>query len=172
MKHNITLVTGGGRSGKSRFALEITQSFHTKVFVATAEAFDPEMTRRIARHQVERGNAFTTIEEPLRLAHVLSGISADTEAVVIDCITVWLGNLMHHKKINDGQYLPVDRLMDALANPPWDVVIVTNEVGLGLIPADAMSRAYRDLAGTVNQKLAARADTVYLVVSGIPLKVK
>jgi adenosylcobinamide kinase / adenosylcobinamide-phosphate guanylyltransferase len=172
MTSSVTLITGGGRSGKSRWALEMTKSCSRKVFIATAEAFDHEMARRIARHQAERVDAFVTVEEPLRLAHALANVPADTEAVVIDCITVWLGNLMHYENISDTCCPPVDRFLNQLASPSWDVVIVTNEVGLGLIPGDAMSRAYRDLAGSVNQKLAALADAVYLVVSGTPLKLK
>ena len=172
MKHKVILITGGGRSGKSNYALEITASRAPKVFIATAQAFDKEMENRITRHQQERGDAFFTIEEPIHVADALATVPEDTQAVVIDCITVWLGNLMHHLDITEKDCPPVVRLLAVLADPPCDVVIVTNEVGLGLIPADAMSRAYRDLAGSVNQKIAAIADDVFLVVSGIPLKIK
>ena len=172
MKHNVTLITGGGRSGKSSYALKLAQSYKNKVFIATAEAFDDEMAERISRHQEERGNTFKTIEEPVLLAEALAGVSPGIQVAVIDCITVWLGNLMHHLKIDEKNCVPVDRFLKVLASPPCDVVIVTNEVGMGLIPADAMSRAYRDLAGAVNQKIAAVADAVFLVVSGIPFKIK
>jgi adenosylcobinamide kinase/adenosylcobinamide-phosphate guanylyltransferase len=172
MKHIVTLITGGGRSGKSRYALEISRSFENKVFIATAESFDDEMADRISRHRQERGNTFKTIEEPVRLAKALAGVSAGTQVAVIDCITVWLGNLMHHLKIDEKNCTPVDRFLDVLASPPCNVVIVTNEVGMGVIPADAMSRAYRDLAGAVNQKIAAVADAVFFMVSGIPFKIK
>ena len=172
MKNKVTLITGGGRSGKSNYALEISESYERKVFIATAEAFDDEMADRISRHQIERGDAFTTIEESVRLAQALTGVPADTQVVVIDCITVWLGNLMHHLNIDEKNCAAVDRFLKVLAAPPCDVVIVSNEVGMGLIPADAMSRAYRDLAGSVNQKIAAVADAVFLVVSGVPLKLK
>lgn len=172
MKKKVTLITGGGRSGKSSYALEMMKRYDRKVFIATAEAFDDEMAARISRHQTERDNVFTTIEEPLHLAEVLAAVPAGTQAAVIDCITVWLGNLMHYQNVDDTHCPPVDRLLEALAQPPCDVVIVTNEVGMGLIPADAMSRAYRDLAGSVNQRIAAVADDVFLVVSGIPLQLK
>ena len=172
MKHKVTLITGGGRSGKSSYALRITQPFQHKVFIATAEAFDDEMTDRISRHQQERGNAFKTIEEPVRLAEAMAAVSADTQVAVIDCITVWLGNLMHHLKIDEKNCGPVERFIEMLASPPCDVVIVTNEIGMGLIPTDAMVREYRDLAGSVNQKIAGIADAVFFVVSGIPFKIK
>ncbi len=172
MKNTVTLITGGGRSGKSSYALEITESYDRKVFIATAEAFDDEMADRISRHQKERGNCFKTIEEPLHLADALTNVLPDTQVVVIDCITVWLGNLMHHQGVDEKNCQPMDRFLKVLASPPCDVVIVSNEVGMGLIPATAMSRAYRDLAGSVNQKIGAVADEAFLVVSGIPLKLK
>ncbi len=172
MKNKVTLITGGCRSGKSSYALEITESYDRKVFIATAEAFDDEMADRISRHQEERGNRFTTIEESIHLADALATVSADTQVVVIDCITVWLGNLMHHQGVDEKNCAPVGRFLEVLASPPCDVVIVSSEVGMGLIPANAMSRAYRDLAGSVNQKIAAAADEAFLVVSGIPLKLK
>ncbi len=172
MKNKVTLVTGGCRSGKSSYALEITESYDRKVFIATAEPFDDEMADRISSHQEERGNRFKTIEEPIHLADALATVSADTQVVVIDCITVWLGNLMHHQGVDEKNCQPVDRFLEVIVSPPCDIVIVSNEVGMGLIPADAMSRFYRDLAGSVNQKIAALADEAFLVVSGIPLKLK
>ncbi len=172
MKNKIILLTGGGRSGKSSYALEITDLYDRKVFIATAEAFDDEMAERISRHQKERGNRFKTIEESIHLADALATVSADTQVVVIDCITVWLGNLMHHLGVDEKNCAPVDCFLKVLASPPCDVVIVSNEVGMGLIPADAMSRSYRDLAGSVNQKIAAVADEAFMVVSGMPLKLK
>jgi adenosylcobinamide kinase/adenosylcobinamide-phosphate guanylyltransferase len=172
MKNKIILLTGGGRSGKSSYALKIADSYDRKVFIATAEAFDDEMADRISRHQKDRGNRFKTIEESIHLADALATVSADTQVVVIDCITVWLGNLMHHQGVDEKNCASVDRFLEVLTSPPCDVVIVSNEVGMGLIPADAMSRAYRDLAGFVNQKIAAVADEAFLVVSGIPLKLK
>ena len=172
MKNKVTLLTGGGRSGKSSYALEIAGSYDRKVFIATAEAFDDEMADRVSRHQKERGNRFETIEEPLHLADALANVLPDTQVVVIDCITVWLGNLMHHMGVDEKNCAAVDRFLKVLASPPCDVVIVSNEVGMGLIPANSMSRSFRDLAGSVNQKIAAIADEVFLVVSGIPLKIK
>ncbi len=172
MKNKVILITGGGRSGKSSYALEIAESYARKAFIATAEAFDDEMAERISRHQKERSNDFTTIEEAIHLADMLANVPADKQVVVIDCITVWLGNLMHHLGIDETNSPPVDRFLKVLASPPCDIVIVSNEVGMGLIPENAMSRVYRDLAGSVNQKIAALANEVFLVVSGIPLKIK
>jgi len=172
MKKRVTMVSGGARSGKSSHALKIAQPYDNKVFIATAQAFDDEMARRIFRHKQERGDAFTTIEEPIRLAEALSGVPEDTQVAVIDCITVWLGNLIHYCKIDEENCTPVDRFLEVLESPPCNVVIVTNEVGMGLVPADAVSRIYRDLIGSVNRRIATIADEVFFAVSGIPFKIK
>ena len=168
----VTLLTGGGRSGKSAYALRLMHPYARKAFVATAEAFDDEMRDRIRRHQDERGAGFFTIEEPLNLAGAIRGLAGHADAAIVDCLTVWLGNLMHHRGADCPAYPEVDDFIETLAAPPCDLVLVTNEVGLGIIPMDAMTRRYRDLAGLINQRVAAAADTVILMVSGIPLKIK
>ncbi len=172
-KHKVLLVTGGGRSGKSRYALERAATYARKGFVATAEAFDDEMRLRIAKHQAERGDAYRTIESPVDLAGGIRSLTGEVDVVVVDCLTVWLGNLMHKQApMIDGIPGALAQLLDLLAEPPLDVILVTNEVGLGIIPADALTREYRDLAGIMNQRVAAVAGEVVLVVCGLPLNLK
>jgi adenosylcobinamide kinase/adenosylcobinamide-phosphate guanylyltransferase len=171
--HNVLLVTGGGRSGKSRYALERASGYGRKGFVATAEAFDDEMRLRIAKHQAERGDDFRTVESPVALADGIRSLAGEADVVVVDCLTVWLGNLMHKQEpLVGGLPEGLVHLLALLADPPMDVILVTNEVGLGIIPGDALSREYRDLAGIMNQRVAAVAGEVVLVVCGLPLVLK
>ncbi len=164
----VTLVLGGARSGKSRFAEGLAAAFDgPRSYVATAEAFDDEMRARIAKHRADRAGAgWTTIEAPLDPA---SAVRAAQGFVLLDCVTVWLGNLMHHKKATGEA---VDRLCAALAATQGRVVLVSNEVGLSIVPENAMARRFRDEQGFANQKLAALADEVYFVAAGLPLKLK
>jgi len=168
----VLLVTGGGRSGKSSYALQRASGYPRRGFVATAEAFDDEMRRRIEKHQAERGNQFETVEAPVALADGIRSLAGRADVVIVDCLTVWLGNLMYKGRVHNGQSGELDDLLALLADPPLDIILVTNEVGLGIIPGDAMSREYRDLAGLVNQRVAAAADEVVLVVCGLPLTLK
>jgi adenosylcobinamide kinase/adenosylcobinamide-phosphate guanylyltransferase len=170
--HRITLVTGGSRSGKSRYAMEAALQYKTRVFLATATACDSEMKARIDAHQAERGARFTLIEEPTDPASVLRRLPTDTDVVLLDCLTVWIGNLMHKHGDSAKAFGEVDALLSALDDPPADIILVTNETGCGVIPANAMARRFRDLAGSVNQRIAARADKVILCVSGIPVTIK
>lgn len=172
MKHKVLLITGGGRSGKSRYALRRAEAFSRRGFVATAEAFDEEMQLRIKKHQAERGDTFRTVEAPVALADGIGSLAGVADVVVVDCLTVWLGNLMHRECIRNGQSPEIERLLVLLADPPMAVILVTNEVGLGIIPGDPLSREYRDLAGILNQRVAAVADEVALVVCGLPLVLK
>ncbi|MEE9367608.1 MAG: bifunctional adenosylcobinamide kinase/adenosylcobinamide-phosphate guanylyltransferase [Pontiella sp.] len=168
----VILVTGGSRSGKTAHALGIAEPYTTRIYLATAEAIDSEMKDRIARHQAERGDRFQTLEEPVDLAGALQQIPEGTDVVLIDCMTVWLGNLVHKKGVQSEPYPEVREFIQALEKPPCDVVIVTNEVGSGIIPHEAMTRAYSDLAGWLNQDIANIANEVYLVVCGLPLTLK
>lgn len=171
--NRITLITGGGRSGKSTHALSLAREYAGKrVFIATAEVFDNEMRERVRRHRQERGDAFLTVEEPIDPARVLRSLPGDISVAVVDCLTVWLGNLMHHRGGRDERYPEVDALMDILGYPPCEVILVTNEVGMGIIPHNDMARQFRDLAGRVNQETAALADRVIFMVCGIPVTVK
>jgi len=170
--NTLTLITGGGRSGKSTYALQMTLGYQRKVFVATALAFDEEMRCRIEKHRAERGKEFRTIEEPLHLADALLAASGSADVVLIDCLTVWLGNLLHEHDKAHAALPEVDAFMAALRDPPCDVVLVTNEVGMGIVPENALARRFRDIVGRVNQEIAARADRVILMVSGLPVLIK
>lgn len=171
-KPTITLVTGGSRSGKTACALELAMKNENRVYLATAEAFDAEMRDRISRHRKERAGNFQTLEEPLDLAGALRQIPQGTRVVLIDCMTVWLGNLMHKNGTQTEPYAEVQAFLKALENPPCDLIIVTNEVGSGIIPHDAMTRCYRDHAGWLNQDVAKIAERVLLVSCGLPLALK
>lgn len=173
----LTLITGGARSGKSRYALELAAHAQRAAFIATAEPFDDEMRDRIRRHREERQGRFLTVEEPVDLAGALGRLPAATEIVVVDCLTVWLGNLIHRRKDaafsgDPGDYAEVGALLAALDRPPCPLALVTNEVGLGVIPENALARSFIDLAGRLNQAVAERAQRVVLMVSGLPLALK
>jgi adenosylcobinamide kinase/adenosylcobinamide-phosphate guanylyltransferase len=158
-----TLLTGGIKSGKSSRALAIAGGFpEPRLFLATAQALDGEMEERIRRHRAERPASFTTIEEPL-LIHERLG-----ENMVLDCLTLWVNNVMYYEK--EGEF---DSWLDALVlGLPRNIVIVTNEVGLGFVPQDALSRRYGLLLGRANARLAAACDSVILMVAGLPLALK
>lgn len=168
----ILLITGGVRSGKSRYALAAAKPYARRAFVATAVALDEEMTHRIRRHQAERRGKFATVEEPEDLAGALQSIPAGTGVAVIDCLTVWLGNLMHRHGASRRAFPEMSAFLRALKSPPCDLIIVTNEVGFGIVPENAMARAFRDMAGTLNRRVAERATDVILMISGIPVSIK
>lgn len=161
-----TLVTGGVKSGKSTRALEIARSFGPRVgFIATATGFDDEMRERIRRHRDERESRFVTVEEPIRIDRAL-GLAG--QAVLLDCIPLWLNNLFF-----EDREAELDGILSAfIQNLPSDIVIVTNETGMGVIPADPLSRRYGMALGRVNAELARACDAVELMVSGISLRIK
>lgn len=162
---NVSLILGGARSGKSAHALSLVAA--PRVFVATAEAGDQEMSDRIAAHQAERGADWALVEAPLDLAGALS--AAEGRNVLIDCLTLWLSNLLHHERDVAAE---TARLIDALKRSSGDVVLVSNEVGMGLAPMNALGRAFRDEQGRLNQRIAAMADHVAFVAAGLPLRLK
>jgi adenosylcobinamide kinase/adenosylcobinamide-phosphate guanylyltransferase len=163
----VILIGGGARSGKSRYALQKALAIEgRRVFVATAEPLDDEMTSRIARHKADRGAEFETIEEPLDLASVIAGAF---DAMVVDCLTLWLSNLMFAGKDCD---LEMEALIAAAQAARGTVIFVTNEVGSGIVPDNALAREFRDRAGTLNQRIAAIAQEVYFMAFGQPLRVK
>src|SRR5436190_13886095 len=166
---HLTLVLGGARSGKSRYAEQAVMMSPTPwVYVATAEPFDAEMTARIAEHRGRRGGQWQTIEAPLDLAGAITG--APTFAtVLVDCLTLWLNNLMFNNRDIDAE---TQRLEAALAARRAPSVLVSNEVGSGIVPDNAEARRFRDLQGRLNQRIAARADRVVLLVAGLPMVVK
>ena len=162
-----TLVLGGARSGKSRRALELAAAFRTRTLVATAEPLDVEMTDRIARHRRERDAGWTVIEEPLEIAAAL-GAPRDDGVTVIDCLTLWLSNLMHRDRDPRRE---TDRLVRAMGGC-GELVLVSNEVGLGLVPETPLGREFRDAQGRLNQAVAAACDRVEFVAAGLPLTLK
>lgn len=174
----IILITGGARSGKSRHAQACAEAQPGKrLFIATSPVIDEEMRQRIARHQADRqGQGWQTVEEPLRPAAVLAG-NPETEVVLLDCLTLWISNLLFEAE--EPEYYSeamvaelAGELLAAARNRPGAVIIVTNEVGLGIVPENPLARRYRDLVGRCNQTIAAGADRVDLVVCGIPMTIK
>jgi len=170
--NNITFVTGGARSGKSRRGLELAQPFGRKAFIATAVAFDDEMRRRISLHQVERDASFVTIEEPEDLAGAIRSVPSGTDVVLLDCLTVWVGNLMHRHPECGEEFPQIEAFLDVLRRPPCRMIVVSNEVGMGIVPENALARRFRDIAGRLNAAVAALADKVVLMISGIPVVIK
>lgn len=164
------LVLGGARSGKSSFAQSMAQASSRSVtMVATAEAIDPEMRERIEVHRRERPDHWSTIEEPLAIASALGSVAPD-HMVILDCITVWLGNAMHHGRTPDSIMTEIDDLLAVVRTRTGGTVLVSNEVGLGIVPATELGRTYRDLLGRVNIQLAARVDKALLMVAGRALE--
>jgi adenosylcobinamide kinase/adenosylcobinamide-phosphate guanylyltransferase len=169
----ITFVIGGARSGKSSHAESLAVQYSGKrIYLATAEPFDDEMRERIARHQeARRGKFLSTVEEPLHLARALSSVDDDASIVLVDCLTVWMGNLLHHKG-SLPSYGEVEQFMQYLEAPKNPLILVSNEVGQGIVPGDPMSRHFRDHAGWLNQSVAQIADRVIWMVAGIPVTIK
>jgi len=168
----ISLITGGARSGKSRHALELGDGYAKRTFIATAEPIDDEMRARIDAHVARRGESWITVEEPLDLAGAVGDLGHDVDVAVIDCVTVWLGNLLHHVDSPAAVSGAIDAFIETLADPPCDLIVVTNEVGAGIVPATPLGRRFRDLAGETNQRMARAADRVVVMFSGIPVLVK
>lgn len=165
-----TLVLGGARSGKSAHAEALVAAAGRRpVYIATAEARDAEMADRIRLHRARRGDGWTTVEQPLALASALTIHATAETAVLVDCLTLWLSNLMEAGHDVDAE---TRALVGALAMLDGPVVFVANEVGLGLVPETALGRAFRDHAGRMNQAVAAAADRVVLVAAGLPLTLK
>lgn len=167
----ITLITGGSRSGKSRFALEKIQPFPRKVFLATATAFDPEMEKRIQKHRAERSSDFLTLEEPLHLGCTLRKYAPVADALLVDCLTLWLNNLFHSLEEKEARR-EIEDFLAALDERPGRIFLVTNEISMGVIGADPATRRFVDEQGRLNQEAARRADEVVLMVAGIPQYLK
>jgi adenosylcobinamide kinase/adenosylcobinamide-phosphate guanylyltransferase len=166
----VTLVLGGARSGKSRFAEGLTAAHSGRpVYLATAAAGDAEMAERIRRHRARRGDAWTTIEEPLDLPRALASATRDNGAVLVDCLTLWLSNLMAAVRDVERETQALLNLLPTLQAP---VVFVSNEVGLGIVPDNALARAFRDHAGFLHQAIAAAAGRVYFIAAGLPMLLK
>jgi adenosylcobinamide kinase/adenosylcobinamide-phosphate guanylyltransferase len=165
----IILITGGARSGKSVRAEARATGFAGKpVYIATAEALDAEMRERIAGHRARRGNEWIEHETPLELVPALKATDGGG-ARLVDCLTLWLSNLVHAERDWSKETAELAQALRAQKSP---VVLVTNEVGLGIVPDNALARQYRDAAGTMNQMIAAAADEVEFIVAGLPVRVK
>lgn len=165
-----TLVLGGARSGKSFFAEKLAaQSGLDRVYLATGRAFDDEMEARIAAHKSRRGGGWLTVEAAIDLVGALRANAAPGRVVLVDCLTLWVTNLMMAERPLEPAFAALEDLMPYLAGP---VLFVSNEVGLGIVPENAMARAFRDHAGRLNQMVAAAADEVHFIVAGLPLKLK
>jgi adenosylcobinamide kinase/adenosylcobinamide-phosphate guanylyltransferase len=164
------LVLGGARSGKSRYAQELAEAGSERlVFVATGQAFDAEMTDRIRRHQADRDNRWTTLEAPIDLAGAIREGDGDNTVLLVDCLTLWASNLLLGEEDAEAH---LAALLAAIGAARARVLLVANEVGLGIVPDNALARQFRDLAGTINQRVAAAVDRVHMTVAGIPIVVK
>jgi adenosylcobinamide kinase/adenosylcobinamide-phosphate guanylyltransferase len=168
------LVGGGARSGKSSYAQRRAEELPgPRAYLATAEAFDDEMKVRIARHRADRGPAWqTTIEEPLQVQAALETAGREFATILFDCVTLWLSNLRGRGDGDDRILAAVAALAAALPGIDANIIVVTNEVGLGLVPEHPLGRRFRDLAGFANQILARECDEVYFTVWGLPQKLK
>ena len=170
----VVLILGGVRSGKSRYAQQLAQRADRVTFVATAERRDDEeMQRKIERHRAERPSHWKTIEEPLHLAQIVRSAGTGCDVLLIDCLTLLASNLLeaHGEDVAQAQS-QIDDLCAALQSASCTVILVSNEVGSGVVPAYVLGRRFRDLVGEINQRIAAVADSVLLMVAGLPLALK
>jgi len=166
----LSLILGGARSGKSRYAEAMIEAAASEaLYLATAEPLDDEMAARIAAHRARRGPRWTTREEPLGLAAALAAGARPGRPVLVDCLTLWLANLMDARRDIEAE---IDALVAALPLLAGPAVLVANEVGLGIVPENDLARAFRDHAGRLNQSVAACADRVVFVAAGLPLVLK
>lgn len=174
LDYKITLVIGGCRSGKSSFALEEANQIKgdQKLFLATSVPRDPEMHKRVAKHQAERGEDWQTIEEPVDIHKIIETRSGNADVILVDCLTLWTSNLMAREEGESTVMEYTQKLVSALEASQCPVFLVANEVGTGIVPENALARQFRDLAGFVNQKVAAAADRVVLTVAGIGVQIK
>ncbi len=170
----IILVTGGVRSGKSYFAFNKAVSLSgKKVFLATAEALDEEMQSRIEEHRKLRGPDWDTVEEPLDISRALRDAQKKYQVVLLDCITLWLSNLLTRKSLDEGEAKElIEEFADILPSLECDLVVVSNEVGMGVVPENRLARVFRDLTGLANQRVGEAASEAYFMVSGLPMKLK
>ena len=169
-RKKIVFILGGARSGKSEFALKTASAVPgRKAIIATAKALDAEMELRIARHKAERSDEWQAFEEPVDIGGLIAEIHGNYDVLVIDCLTLWVTNLMlGNCDIENKSRSFIDALSGCLSS----VFVVSNEVGLGIVPDNRLAREFRDIAGTLNRKVAEVADEVYFVAAGLPLRMK
>ncbi len=166
----LKLVLGGARSGKSSFALSEGERFKSpRALLATMQRMDGETKLRVAAHKKERGRRWKTFEEPVKTAHLIKQLKPDFNVIIVDCITLWLSNLMLR---NADITRETDALIKAACAPGAVVITVSNEVGMSIVPENALARAFRDEAGRLNRRLAEAAGEAWLVVAGLPQKIK
>ncbi|WP_423069289.1 bifunctional adenosylcobinamide kinase/adenosylcobinamide-phosphate guanylyltransferase [Devosia sp. CN2-171] len=165
------LVLGGARSGKTGFAERLTMRAGTRpAYLATAQALDDEMRERVRAHREQRGPEFATIEEPLRLSRAITEAARKHDAILVDCLTLWITNLI---MAEENVAAAVDELLATLTETQGSrVILVSNEVGLGIVPDNAMARMFRDLVGSAHQRVAEICDDAYFVVAGLPMVLK
>ncbi len=177
MEKNILFVIGGCRSGKSSFALEQANLAQCdkgkiKIFIATSVPIDSEMEERVKKHQNERGSDWHTIEEPVKIHGVINQYSRNASVILVDCLTLWVSNLLLNS-FDDAKFdIAVKNLEDALESCRCPVFLVSNEVGTGIVPENKIARQFRDYAGFVNQRIAKIADRVVMTIAGIDIQIK
>jgi adenosylcobinamide kinase/adenosylcobinamide-phosphate guanylyltransferase len=172
-RKTVTLVLGGARSGKSSWAQSLAEKFERVVYVATAVAFDDEMRAKIRRHRDDRPKHWHTIEEPLDLAKALTSQCAPYDLILVDCLTVFVGNLLGAEETDPGSMeRRITHLLEALRTASTPIVLVSNEVGCGVVPAYPLGRQYRDALGELNQRVGQIADNVLFMIAGFPMALK
>jgi len=172
-RNTVTLVLGGARSGKSHYAEKLASGAVVVTYIATAQPCDTEMAEKIRFHRESRPKGWRTVEEPLELGPAVAECSAASDYIIVDCLTIFAANLLEASRENAAaKSRRVAQLIGALGSPACPVALVSNEVGSGVVPANALGRRYRDLLGEINQQVAARADNVLLMVAGLPLALK
>jgi adenosylcobinamide kinase/adenosylcobinamide-phosphate guanylyltransferase len=169
----IIFITGGARSGKSRFAQGLAQGFSgPKAYLATAQALDEEMAERIRQHKMSRPPDWHTLEEPLRLTDCLREQGARFHVILLDCLTLWLSNILLAGWTQEDILQEADQWIETCRKIPCSLILVGNEVGMGIVPDNPQARIFRDLNGWMQQKIAQEADEVYFMVSGLAQKMK
>ncbi len=168
------LITGGARSGKSSYALKLADAIRgRKAYLATAQPLDEEMGKRIRKHQEGRGDEYISLEEPLEITQRLKEIDGSFEVIVIDCLTLWVSNLLHRGECNLSRIKEeIREFVDCSKGLRSRLILVTNEVGMGIVPDNELARSFRDLIGFANQLVAEIADEVVVMFSGSPLRIK
>ena len=171
---SFTFVTGGCRSGKSSYAQQRAESLSSdnRLYVATLQPMDTEMDKRVSDHKAQRDDSWYTIEEPYDIVRVIEEEQGNAGVILVDCITLWITNLFMAEQGEDEILEFVEAFADAAAASSTPIVTVSNEVGMGIVPDNALSRKFRDIQGAANQRIAARAHNVIFTVSGIPMVVK
>lgn len=164
------LVIGGTKSGKSRYALHLCRATEKKyIFLATAQPIDEEMKEKIKRHKEERSSKWITVEEPVHIVEKIKELDTEETTILLDCLALWVNNLFIYKADVEGE---INKLINILSYIKGTIIIISNEVGMGIVPGDRVSRRYRDLLGYANQQIASIANKVVLMIAGIPVTIK